>query len=391
MHDIDNKTLERMVAIRRDLHRHPELSGEESRTAGKVCQVLDDLGLTYRSGIGGHGIIADIPGQYGRPFIALRADMDALPIQEETGLAFASEVDGVMHACAHDGHTSILLGAAMLLTQQAPLPLPVRLIFQPAEETTRGAIAMIEAGALEDVALIFGGHLDRHYETGTIIVSNGPVNASSDKFRIEIAGQGGHAARPHESVDAVVVGSLLVMAIQTIVSREVNPAHPSVVSVGRFDAGSASNVIAGHAVLEGSIRAQDPEVRQYLQDAIRRIADSVGQLHSAKIKVDILEGTPPVINADDMADLAREAAIATVGESQVRQLATANMGGEDFSFYLEEVSGCYVRFGGQIPGKEGFPAHSSRFDFDEAALGSGAAYFAALARIAGDWVCKHTL
>lgn len=391
MTHIDNETQERMVAIRRDLHRHPELSGEEVHTAQKVCRVLDELGLSYRNGIGGHGIITDLPGQYRSPFIALRADMDALPIQEETGLPFASEVDGVMHACAHDGHTAMLLGTAMLLLQQEPLPLPVRLIFQPAEETTNGAKAMIEAGALENVALIFGGHLDRHYETGTIVVTDGPVNASSDKFRIEIAGQGGHAARPHESIDAVVVGSLLVMAIQTIVSREVNPAHPSVVSVGRFDAGSASNVIAGHAVLEGSIRAQDPEVRRHLQQAIRRIAESVAQLHNAKIRVEILEGTPPVINHEDMTGLAREAAIAAVGKERVRQLATANMGGEDFSFYLEQIAGCYVRFGGQIPGKEGFPAHSSRFDFDEAALGAGAAYFANLARIAGDWVCKHTL
>jgi hippurate hydrolase len=391
MSSITNNIQEFMVTIRRDLHRHPELSGMEQRTADKVCDTLEQLGISYRRNIGGHGIIAEIPGRYEQPYIALRADMDALPIQEETGLPFSSETAGIMHACAHDGHTAMLLGTAMLLTRQPPLTLPVRLIFQPAEETTQGAIAMIEAGALDEVALIFGGHLDRHYPAGSIVVNDGPVNASSDKFRIEIAGQGGHAARPHEAIDAVVVGSLLVMAIQTIVSREVNPAHPSVVSIGRFDAGTASNVIAGHALLEGSIRAQERSVREHLQRSIRRIAESVGQLHNARITVEILEGTPPVINPPDMASLARQAAVSTVGKEQVLQLATANMGGEDFSYYLEEVSGCYVRIGGQIPGKEGFPAHSSRFDFDEAALSAGAAYFATLAHLAGEWVCHHTL
>ena len=386
---IDKKIQERMVALRRDLHRHPELSWNEKRTAAKVCEFLDELKIPYRSPVAGTGIVAKIPGVCDGPYIALRADMDALPIQEETGLPFTSEVEGVMHACGHDGHISILLGAAMHLSQQPPPPLPVRLIFQPAEEMVKGAKAMIKEGALEDVAVIFGGHLDRHYQAGTVIISDGPVNASSDKFRIEISGQGAHAARPHESVDAVVVGSLLVMAIQTIVSREVNPAHPSVVSVGRFDAGTAANVIAGHAVLEGSIRAQDPEVRDYLHKAIQRIAYSVGQLHDAEVKVEIIKGTAPVINSHEMAELARQAAIAAIGKSHIGKLATANMGGEDFSYYLQHVPGCYVRIGGQIPGNEGFPAHSSRFDFDERALSIGAAYFVSLVTIASDWVSKR--
>ena len=388
MQTIDPKIQESMVALRRDLHQHPELSWEETRTAAKVCQFLDQLKISYRSGIAGTGIVAEIPGVHEGPFIALRADMDALPICEETGLPFSSETEGVMHACGHDGHISILLGTAMVLSQQPP-PLPIRLIFQPAEETVGGAKAMISEGVLENVALIFGGHLDRHYSAGKVIVSDGPVNASSDKFCIEISGQGAHAARPHESVDAVVVGSLLVMAIQTIVSREVNPAHPSVVSVGRFDAGTAANVIAGHAVLEGSIRAQDPEVREYLHNAIRRIADSVGQLHDAEVNIEITKGTPPVINSPEIAALARQAAISAVGTTNVGELATANMGGEDFSYYLNHVPGCYVRFGGQVPGHEGFPAHSSRFDFDESALSAGAAYYTTIATMAGEWAHKN--
>ncbi len=383
---IDPDIQQRLVDIRRDIHQHPELGWKETRTAAKICEALDELGITYHKGVGGTGVIAQIAGKQRGPSIALRADMDALPIREETGLSFSSKVDGVMHACAHDGHTSILLGAAMLLANGVSPTLPVRLIFQPAEETGRGALKLIEEGVLEDVALIFGGHLDRHYPTRSIIVTEGPVNASSDKFSIEISGQGGHAARPHEAVDAVVVGSLLVMAIQTIVSREVNPAHPSVVSIGRFDAGTAGNVIAGHALLEGSIRAQDPEVREDLHRSIKRIAESVGQLHDCQIQVEINKGTPPVINRTEVTALAHRAAVETVGAQGVRPLATANMGGEDFSYYLEQVPGCYVRYGAQIPGREGFPAHSSRFDFDEDALGIGAAYLASVARIASDWV-----
>ena len=377
---------QRLVDIRRDLHQYPELGWAETRTAARICETLDELAIPYRKGVAGTGVIADIAGRQKGPTIALRADMDALPIQEETGLAFSSKIDGVMHACAHDGHTSMLLGVAMLLANGPPPPLPIRLIFQPAEETGRGAKRMIEEGVLDNVAMIFGGHLDRHYPTRSIIVTEGPVNASSDKFSIEIAGQGGHAARPHEAIDAVVVGSLLVMAIQTIVSREVNPAHPSVVSIGRFDAGTAGNVIAGHALLEGSIRAQDPEVREDLHRSIRRIAESVGQLHDARIEVEIKKGTPPVINKTEVTALAQQAAVQTVGEQGVQPLATANMGGEDFSYYLEQVPGCYVRYGAQIPGREGFPAHSSRFDFDEDALGIGAAYLAAVARIAAERV-----
>lgn len=380
MSAIDPDIHQRLVSFRRDIHQHPELGWQETRTASKVCQALDQLGLPYRSNVAETGVIAEIAGQQEGPYIALRADMDALPIVEETGLPFSSRVEGVMHACAHDGHTSMLLGAAMLLCQGEPPPLPVRLIFQPAEETALGAIRLIEEGVLDNVAMIFGGHIDRHYPCGTIVVTEGAVNASSDKFSIEISGQGGHAARPHEAVDAVVVGSLLVIALQTIVSREINPAHPSVVSIGRFDAGTAGNVIAGHALLEGSIRAQDPEVRSELHKSIRRIAESVAQLHDAGVSVHIRHGPPPLINNDTMTALARSAALQTVGSEQVIRLITANMGGEDFAYYLDHVPGCYVRYGAQIPGREGYPAHSSRFDFDEQALGVGARYLATVAR-----------
>jgi hippurate hydrolase len=277
----------------------------------------------------------------------------------------------------------MLLGAAEWLSREPRLPAPVRLIFQPAEETGNGAQAMVEQGVLDGVGMIFGGHLDRHYPTGSLVITEGAVNASSDQFRMEITGQGAHAARPHESIDAVVVGSLLVMAIQTIVSREVNPAHPSVVSVGRFSAGTAANVIAGQAVLEGSIRAQEESVRRHLHASMRRIGESVGQLHGARVTVEVSFGTPPLHNSIEMTNLAREAAAQVVAPKDILRLEVANMGGEDFSYYMERVPGCYIRFGSKVPGKEGFPAHSSKFDFDEDALGVGAAYFRAIALHAG--------
>lgn len=372
-----------LIALRRELHRYPELSWQETRTAGVIATFLQDLGLCCRTNVAGTGVVADIPGKTGVPCVVLRADMDALPIQEETGLAFASVHDGVMHACGHDGHTTMLLGAAALLSQEKDLPAPVRLIFQPAEEKGNGAMAMIKEGVLDGAGLIFGGHLDRHYRPGTIVVSEGPVNASSDNFFIEIIGQGAHGARPHESIDAVVVGSLMIMALQTIVSREVDPARPSVVSVGQFYAGTAPNVIAGQAKLEGTVRAQDPIVRQQLLNSVRRIAESIGQLHGAKIRIVITEGTPPLINQSDLASIARRAAVESVGGSNVLPLKTANMGAEDFSYYLERIPGAYVRFGSQVPGREGYPAHSSKFDFDEEALAVGAVYFHAIAKIAG--------
>ncbi len=373
---------ERIVGLRRDLHQHPELSWNEARTMARITAQLDDLGIPYRDGIAQTGIIADLPGQQEGPAIALRADMDALPVHEETGLPFASQHEGVMHACGHDGHTSILLGAAALLRANPP-PLPVRLLWQPAEELGSGAAALIEAGALDGVGMIFGGHVDRHYPPGTLAVTDGAVNASTDTFRITIDGQQGHGARPHEAVDAVVIGSLLVTALQTIVSREIDPARPSVITVGRFDAGTASNVIAGRALLEGTIRSQDPETRAHLCTSVQRIARAIGELHQARVTAEIAPGTPPVINAPGPTTLARRAAVDVVGPDNVLVLHTANMGGEDFAQYLEHVPGCYIRYGAQVRGREGFPAHSSQFDIHEDALAWGAAWMDRVARIAG--------
>ena len=376
-----------LINFRRDLHRYPELAFRETRTSAKICEQLDRLGISYRRGVAQTGIIAEIPGGHQdseTPRVALRADLDALPVHEETGLEFASQNEGIMHACGHDGHVTMVLGAAELLAKEGELPAPVRILFQPAEEKGAGAIAMIEEGALDGVAMIFGGHVDQQYQTGQIVTHAGAVNASTDSFHIEISGKGGHAARPHESVDTVVVGSLLVMALQTIVSREVNPAHPSVVTVGRFDAGTASNVIAGRALLEGTVRAQEQFVRDHLVTSLRRVCESVARLHNVEISVQVQNGTPPVVNTPEMAEIARRAAAAVVGEENAVPLHTSNMGGEDFAYYIREVPGCYVRLGSQAPGKEGHPAHSSKFDFDEDVLPIGARFFSQVARVAGE-------
>ncbi len=372
----------RMVALRRDLHQHPELSGDEHRTMDRIAAELVQLGIPHRTGVGGTGIVAEIAGANAGPLVALRADTDALPIVERTGLSFASRNEGVMHACGHDGHTGLLMGAAVLLLAEPP-PSPVRLLWQPAEEHGTGAAAMIADGALDGVSIIFGGHLDRLYPPGTLAVVEGPVNASTDTFRITVTGRQGHGARPHETIDSIVAASAVVTALQTVVSRLLDPSAAAVISVGSFHAGNASNVIAGTAILEGTFRAQAPAVRAELRQAIERLAPATAAAYGAVAKVEIHDGTPPVVNGPLGAKLARQAAVTVVGEERVVPLATTNMGGEDFARYLERVNGCYIRFGSGVPGREQHPAHSSEYDIHEDAMSWAAAWMDEVARTAG--------
>lgn len=380
---MDQELQEELITTRRFIHQHPELGWQEKHTAETVEAFLDKVKTPHRR-VAKTGVIADLPGEADGPIIALRADMDALPIQEETNLTFASKYPGKMHACGHDGHTTILLGAAALLSESPRPPLPIRLLFQPAEELGQGAKAMIEAGALDDVAMAFGAHLDPHYPVGSIIATDGAVNASSDRFTIHIhTGGGGHAARPHEATDAVVVGSLLVMTIQTIISREINPSHPSVITVGKFHAGSAHNSIANTCKMEGTIRCHDPEIRNYLKKAIERIASSIGQLHGIQIDTVVEPGTPALINQPEAVALSRAAAKEIVGEGKVWAMDFASLGAEDFAYYAQKVPSSYIRIGSQKPDTEAHPLHSSEFNFDETALFIGANYFAKIAVLAG--------
>ncbi|MEJ2031572.1 MAG: M20 family metallopeptidase [Deltaproteobacteria bacterium] len=374
----DDRLVAWMREIRRTLHRHPELSSQEHRTCRYIAAKLEEFGIPFRAPVAGTGILARLGPDDGEG-VALRADTDALPIEEKTGLPFASEEPGVMHACGHDGHVAMLLGAAALLSR-AGLPGPVTFIFQPAEEGEGGARAMIEAGALAGIRAIYAGHIDRHFRVGEIAVNTGLISAYTDEFFIEIRGRGGHAAKPYETVDCLVVASLLVMSIQTLVSREVNPAYPTVVTVGRLQGGTAANVIADSAMLEGTIRTTHPEMRQKIIAGLKRMVKSMEELYSAQTSVRVVEGYPPVINHQAAARIAREAAARVVGPDGVVQQPHPSLGGEDFSYYLEKVPGCMVRFGAGHAEGENFPAHSPQFDFDERVLPLGAAFLAEAAR-----------
>jgi hippurate hydrolase len=369
------------MVLRRWFHQHPELSFQEADTANRIVAELERLDISYKYPGVGHAVIAYIDGlDASARAIGLRADMDALPGNETTGAAYASERPGVMHACGHCAHMAMLIGAASLLTEKSP-PGPVRLIFQPAEESGGGSRVAIEDGALEDVATIYACHVTHDYEAGKIMVRDGSITAQSDGFTIRVRGKGGHGARPHEAVDAVVVSGFLITALQTLVSRESNPLHPSVVTIGSVHAGSAANVIAEEAELCGSIRSTLPESRQRIHSGIRRMVGAVEELHNCRIDIEIREGYPPVINEARSTKIAREAAAEIVGEDCVVAAEHPSMGSEDFAYYLERVPGCFVRIGARGPNWEPVPLHSPAFDIDERALGIGAKFFDRVARL----------
>ena len=375
------KIFPRIVELRRAFHSCPELAYEERKTARLIMDELDRLDIPYSYGGVGGGVVAVIGEDRSGPTVALRAEMDALPGDENTGLPFSSRNRGKMHACGHDGHMAMVLGAAALLKEDPPDG-KVLLIFQPGEERSGGARKMMEAGVLKGVDAIFAGHITRHYRVGEIMVSDGVITAQSDGFTITVKGKGGHGARPHEAVDAVVVTGLLIMAIQTIVSREINPAHPSVVTIGKVEAGSAGNVIAETATLKGSIRTTEADVRRHVIAGLKRMARATADLHNADIKVEIREGYPPVVNNPWVTGMARKAARKVVGDEGLVPMDHPSMGSEDFAYYLKEIPGCYVRFGARREGWENIPLHSPSFDFDEEVLKFGADYFDEVARTA---------
>jgi hippurate hydrolase len=371
-----------LVELRRDLHAHPELSGREERTSTALRDALATLQPAQLERVAGTGIVARIRGHdAGVPPVAIRGDIDALPIQEDTGLSFASRNAGVMHACGHDVHATWAVGAAHLLAAN-PARGDVLIVLQPAEETGRGASAIMETGVLRDVAAIFGGHVDRRFTVGQVVAQPGPLAASADTFEVELFGNGAHGARPHESADPIVGAGALIGALQTIVSRRVNPAYPAVVSIGSIHAGSAPNVIPDRATLTGTLRATDAETRQLLVDDVRRIADATAALYRLRAEVTIELGTPPIVNPPEPAEWARQAAASLLGESAVVPLGFLNMGGEDFSYYMERIPGCFMRIGAREPGGAVIPAHSSKFVAAEESIFVGAAVLAEAARIA---------
>ncbi len=369
-----------LIALRRWLHRHPELSYKELKTAEFVLYQLKKLGLAEVKIVGETGVLAVIPGRDRTlPKVALRADMDALPIDEETGLDFSSINGGVMHACGHDGHTAMLLGAIYLLLNGPQLPADVVCIFQPAEEKGNGARLLVELGVLEGVEAVFGGHIDTHFETGQITVDEGVICAFADQFHIRITGRGGHAARPHESVDALVAASWLVTTLQNLVAREVDPNHAGVVTIGRFNSGTAANVIAEEAVLEGTVRTTDESVRERVLDGLKRFVESTAVMYKVETRLEISESLPAVINKEPTVSLAREAASDTVAREDVISQGKSSLGGEDFAYYQQQIPGCMVRYGASTSGAG--VAHSSTFDFDERVLILGARWLARVAEL----------
>src|SRR6185312_177745 len=371
-----------LVTLRRDLHEHPELSFAERRTCERLHAALAPLDTRRLDRVAETGLVARIRGRDpAAPLVAVRGDIDALPIQEATGLPFASRTPNVMHACGHDVHASWAVGAAYLLAM-TPAQGDVLVVLQPAEETGRGAAAVLESGALDDVRAIFGGHVDRRFAVGQVVAEAGPLAAAADTFRIELTGRGGHGARPQEGADPIVAAAALVGALQTIVSRRLDPARAAVVTVGTIHAGSAPNVIPDSAVLEGTLRAVDADTRQTLHEEMRRLAGTLASAYDVSARVAIDLGPPPIVNPPEAAAWARTATVAVLGQQALTPLGTLNMGGEDFAYYMERIPGCFLRIGAREAGGEPIPAHSARFYAAEESLFIGAAVLAETARVA---------
>ena len=377
-----NAMFPQLIAWRRDFHAHPELGFQEIRTAGIVAQHLHDLGLEVSTGVGKTGVVAMVEGDGAdedAPTLLLRFDMDALPILEETGLPFASQNPGLMHACGHDGHTAIGMGVARLLVaHRSALNGRVKLVFQPAEEISQGAAAMIADGVLENPkpAAAFAMHLWSRLPLNQVVVQPGPLWAAADRFDLIIHGKGGHGATPHDTIDTTLVAAQIVVALQSIVARNVNPTDTAVVTVGSFQSGSAFNIISERAVLTGTVRTFDPAVRGLVHRRIQEVAGGICQAFGARYEFQVPTSCSATINSPEGAALMQQVAEAVVGPQQVAQIAPM-MVGEDMAEFLNRAPGCFVLVGAASPETGPFsPHHSPTFDFDERMLPTGVALMA---------------
>ncbi len=376
---------EQLTNWRRHLHSHPELSGEERETARFIADELRKIGFSPQEHVGGHGVVAELAVN-GAPWVALRADTDALPIQEDSGVAYASTRPGAMHACGHDAHTAMLLGAARVLHQQrGKLKRSVRLIFQPHEEKyPGGAPGMITAGVLDGVEAIFGLHITSTLPTGELGSRSGGFMAAVNPLTARIIGRGGHAAMPDQTIDPVVIAAQTILALQTIVSRSVPITEPTVVSITQIQAGSADNVIPGEVSLAGTIRTFNEKVRTFVCKRARDIIDTTARMFGATAEIEILPGYPVLVN--DAALVERSfAAARTVGftNGALKTLPPIG-GGEDFAYYCEKVPGAFLFLGAANPAKNcTYPHHHPRFNIDEDALPLGTALLAEMALSAG--------
>ncbi|GED12269.1 M20 metallopeptidase family protein [Aneurinibacillus migulanus] len=367
-----------IVETRRHLHQYPELSHHEMKTAGYIREQLESMGLVTRS-YTGKDVVAYIEGTEAGKTVALRADIDALPIQEETELPFASQNPGVMHACGHDGHTAILLGAARaLVNANVPFSGKIKLIFQHAEEVVPGgASELVEAGVLEDVDAIFGLHLWQNVDSGLLETCAGPIMAGSDSFTVKIQGRGGHGSMPHLTIDPIVIASHLVTQLQTVVSRSINPLYPAVISVGQIQSGDTYNIIPDTAQLQGTVRYFHPDVQDEIPPLIERLVNGVCASFGAVSTFEYVKGDPSVVNDSRMNSIVEQVGRKVLGEENVRP-AVPSMAGEDFSYYLQRVPGAYF-FLGIRNEQVAYSHHHPRFTIDEKMLPVGSKLLAGIA------------
>lgn len=367
---------------RRRFHARPELSFEERETAAAIAGELRRLGLKVRTQVGGTGVVGLLQGK-GGPCLALRADMDALPVAEENDCTYRSRKPGIMHACGHDAHCAILLGAAKILSsRRQELRGPVKFIFQPGEETPPGgALGMIADGVMENpkVEAIFGLHMDSALPYGRIGLRTGPMMAASDNFKILVKGRGGHAARPHNCLDPVLTAARIVCALQSIVSRRVDPAQPAVVTVGRIAGGSKHNIIPETVFLEGTARSIDPHTTRLMPRWIKEIAVGTARADGLTVEVEYDRGYPVLSNDPKMVAYARRVVEALFGRPAAVEIKQPLMGGEDFAYYLQKAPGAFLRLGSSSGPETSYPWHHPKFDIDERALMIGCKLIAALA------------
>jgi hippurate hydrolase len=370
---------EELTRLRRDIHAHPELAFEERRTADLVARELAAAGIEVHRGLAGTGVVGVLRAGEGARSIGLRADMDALPLTERNAFAHRSLHDGVMHACGHDGHTTMLLGAARHLARVAGFDGTVYFIFQPAEEGKGGARAMIEEGLFDRFPMeaVFGMHNWPGQEPGRFGVLSGAVMASADEFDIVIAGRGAHAAMPHQGTDAIAAGAALVQALQSIVARNIDPMDSAVLSITQFHAGDAYNVLPERALLCGTARAFSPLVRDALESSLRRVCDGIAAAFGLRIELEYRSGYPPTINHALQTEVCRAVATEVVGAQNVLTDLPPTMGAEDFAFMLQEKPGCYVFIGNGM-GEGGCGLHNPNYDFNDDIIPVGIAYWTKL-------------
>ena len=367
---------EYVIDLRREFHMHPEASWQEERTSKRIKEELDKMGIPYVS-VAGTGVVATIKGNNEGKVVALRGDIDALQVNEANDLSYKSQNDGIMHACGHDGHGAMLLGAAKILNEvKHKINGTVKLFFQPAEELAEGAEKMIKEGVMEGVDGVFGIHLWSGLSHGTVSVEEGPRMASADLFKINIKGKGGHGSLPHQGVDAVIVASALVMNLQSIVSREISPLEAAVVSVGKIQGGTRFNVIADEAVLEGTTRCFNNKIRGEFPEIIERIAKNTANSYRAEAELEYSLGTPATINEAESSRIATKSVEKLLGKDGVVEFEKVT-GGEDFAMYLEKAPGAIAFVGIRNEEKEAnYPHHHPRFNMDEDALEIGTGLYA---------------